>query len=100
MPFAIEIRDVAFDELNAVKPYYRKRIIDAVDTQLAHEPTIETKNRKVLISFQPNFEHEVPVWELRVGQYRVYYDVNEESKTVTVRAIREKPPDMTTEQTA
>jgi mRNA-degrading endonuclease RelE of RelBE toxin-antitoxin system len=40
---------------------------------------------------------EEPVWELRVGKFRVFYDVDEDATTVTVRAIREKPPHKTTE---
>jgi mRNA-degrading endonuclease RelE of RelBE toxin-antitoxin system len=98
MPYTIDIRDVALDELQAVKPFYQRRIVDAIDKQLMHEPNVETKNRKVLAGFQSDFEHHEPVWELCVGQYRVYYDVSEESMTVVVRAVREKPPHVTTEQ--
>ncbi len=98
MAFTIEITDFAYDELQAIKPYYRKQIIDAIHRQLTHEPTVETKNRKVLAGVLVTFEHKTPVRELRVGDYRVYYDVSEESTTVMVRAIRLKPPHATTEQ--
>jgi mRNA-degrading endonuclease RelE of RelBE toxin-antitoxin system len=98
MPYTIDIRDVAFKELQAIKPFYRRQITDAIDQQLLHEPTVETKNRKVLTSFHADFEYDEPVWALRVAQFRVYYDVNEEQKTVIVRAVREKPPHATTEQ--
>jgi len=98
MPYAIDIRDAALDELRAIKPYHRTRIIDAIDQQLTYEPNVETRNRKQLAGLQPGFEHDPPVWELRVGLYRVYYDINEQSKTVVVRAVREKPPHTTTEQ--
>ena len=98
MPYSLEIRDIAYDELQAIKPYYRRQIIDSIDEQLLHQPSIETRNRKPLKGLQPDFEHDEPVWELRIGQYRVYYDVNEDSKTVVVRAVREKPPHVTTEQ--
>ena len=67
MPYAIEIRDAAFDELQAIKPFYRRRIVDSIDQQLVHQPHIETKNRKILTGFQSDFEHDEPVWELRVG---------------------------------
>jgi mRNA-degrading endonuclease RelE of RelBE toxin-antitoxin system len=99
MPDTIEIADVAYDELQSIKVFYRRQIFHAIDEQLAHEPTMETKNRKILTGVQPNFEHELPVWELRVGEYRVYYDVNEELKTVSIRAVRQKLPHKTTEQT-
>ena len=38
-----------------------------------------------------------PIWELRVGAYRVFYDVDEDLNVVYVRAVREKPPDKRTE---
>jgi mRNA-degrading endonuclease RelE of RelBE toxin-antitoxin system len=46
----------------------------------------------------PPWEHEAPVWQLRVGGYRVFYDVSEAASVVTVRAIRYKPPHKTTEE--
>jgi mRNA-degrading endonuclease RelE of RelBE toxin-antitoxin system len=46
----------------------------------------------------PPWEHVEPVWELRIGEYRVFYDVNEEDLTVAIRAIRHKPPHKTTEE--
>jgi mRNA-degrading endonuclease RelE of RelBE toxin-antitoxin system len=98
MPYAIDIVDVARDELQAVRVFDRRRISQAIDAQLVHEPTKETKNRKPLGGVEPNFAHEPPVWELRVGEYRVYYDVRDESKRVFIRAVRRKPPHQTTEQ--
>ena len=98
MPFTIDIRDVALDELQVIKSYYRRRIVKAIDQQLVHQPNVETKNRKILSGLKSDFEHDDPVWELRVGRHRVYYDVDDDSKTVVVRAIREKPPHVTTEQ--
>ena len=98
MPYHIQISDAAFNELASIKPFYRRRIAEAVEQQLQHEPGRVTKNRKILIGLRPEFEHNEPVWELRVGLYRVYYDFSEEQMTVRVRAIREKPPHVTTEQ--
>jgi len=31
-----------------------------------------------------------PVWQLRVGDFRVFYDVDEQQQEVIVRAIRRK----------
>jgi hypothetical protein len=44
----------------------------------------------------PPFFRVPPVWEIRVGDFRVYYDVDDE--VVNIRAIRTKPPHQTTEQ--
>jgi mRNA-degrading endonuclease RelE of RelBE toxin-antitoxin system len=98
MAYSIEIMEVAYHELQSIKPYYQRRIVEAIDQQLVHEPEVETKNRKILTGFKADFEHDDPVWELRVGQYRVYYDVSTEGQSVLVRAVREKPPHTTTEQ--
>ena len=39
-----------------------------------------------------------PIWQLRVGAFRVFYDVNEEERRVYVRAIRRKPAHLKTEE--
>jgi len=40
----------------------------------------------------------MPVWELRINEYRVFYDVDDAAKQVVVRAVRRKPPHKTTEE--
>ena len=57
-------------------------MLDEVDEQLAHEPTVETRNRKPM---RPN---PIAPWELRIGDLRVYYDIEEEPKNrVTILAV-------------
>ena len=51
----------------------------------------------MLIGLIPPWEHVEPVWELRVGEYRVFYDVDEAESMAIIRAIRRKPAHMTTE---
>jgi mRNA-degrading endonuclease RelE of RelBE toxin-antitoxin system len=48
------------------------------------------RRRKCLIDLTPSFEYELPIWELRVGAFRVFYDVAEEEKLVHARAVRRK----------
>ena len=50
--------------------------MDAVERQLRHQPTLETRNRRPM---RPN---PVAPWELRIGNLRVYYDVTEEPEFV------------------
>lgn len=47
-----------------------RSVLDAVDEQLQHQPNVETRNRKPM---RPN---PVAPWELRIGQLRVYYEVD------------------------
>jgi mRNA-degrading endonuclease RelE of RelBE toxin-antitoxin system len=72
--------------------------LDRIEDQLCHQPTKPTRNRKVLVGLVPPWEHEPPVWELRIGEYRVFYDVDEAEERVIVRAVRRKPPQATTEE--
>jgi mRNA-degrading endonuclease RelE of RelBE toxin-antitoxin system len=98
MRYEIEYAEGVVEDLAAVRAFRRKSILDAIEEQLAHQPTEQTRNRKILVGLVPPWEHVPPVWELRVGQYRVFYDVGEERRVVIVRAIRRKPPHQTTEE--
>lgn len=97
MAYAIDIVASALDELKRIKPFYRQQIRNAIKQQLTHEPSAETRNRKRLSGAKPDFEHVAPLWQLRVGQFRVFYDVNEEERLVSIRAVREKPRHTTSE---
>lgn len=60
----------------------RTRILNSLETQLAFQPTVETRNRKRL---RPN---PVAPWELRLGRLRVYFDVEAQPhRLVRVEAI-------------
>lgn len=65
---------------------------------LTHEPAVETRNRKQLVNLVPPFEAIPPVWELRIREYRVFYDVSEQQRTVYVRAVRRKPAHRSTRE--
>jgi mRNA-degrading endonuclease RelE of RelBE toxin-antitoxin system len=56
-------------------------ILDAVARQLSHEPTLPTRNRKLLRA------NATPPWELRIGSIRVHFEVQDTPAIVTVRAI-------------
>jgi mRNA-degrading endonuclease RelE of RelBE toxin-antitoxin system len=90
-------KGVAVD-LASLRAYIRVQILDHIEEQLTYEPTRQTQNKKILVGLIPPWEHIEPVWELRIGQYRVFYDVDEAASVVIVRAIRHKPPHKTTEE--
>ena len=63
-------------------------VLDAVDRQLLNQPNVETRNRKPM---RPN---PVAPWELRIGNLRVYYEVNDDPEpTVVVLAVGIKDGD-------
>jgi mRNA-degrading endonuclease RelE of RelBE toxin-antitoxin system len=96
--FAVEIVPSALEELKAVRAFDRRRIADAIGEQLSHQPTVATRNRKLLVVSEASFVFEPPLWELRVGDFRVFYDVDDEKSVVYVRAVREKPPHSVSEE--
>jgi len=98
VPFSVQIMPTALAELKAIAPFHRRQIAQAIDEQLTQQPTTASRNRKLLKDPRPSFEHEPPLWELRVGTVRVFYDVDEAAQLVYVRAVREKPPHATTEE--
>lgn len=62
MTYHIEYSPEAEDHLCGLTARQQKMILDAVDEQLTHEPTVETRNRKPM---RPN---PIAPWELRVGK--------------------------------
>ena len=96
--YEIEFSEGVENDLRSIPVYDRNVVLDAIEEQLMHTPGAETRNRKMLTSFVPPFESVPPIRELRVGEHRVFYDLDEEFRKVYVRAIRRKPPHKTTEE--
>lgn len=95
--YQIRFAEDVEDDLAKIPVYYRNRIMDAVERQRAHTPDTPTRHRKLLSKLIPPWEAVLPVWELRVGDYRVFYDASNEEDVVYVRAVRKKPPGRKTE---
>src|SRR5438874_11657952 len=96
--FTIEFAEGVVEDLKSLPARDRRRVLDQIDDQLTHTPARQTRNRKVVVGLKPPWEHEEPIWELRVGALRVFYDVAEAERRVVVRAVRRKPPHRTTEE--
>ena len=95
--YGIEFSVRVWDDLKSFPVRDQRIILDAIEEQLSHQPDVRTRNRKILINLVPPWHHVPPVWELRVGDYRVFYDVIPEEQAVYVRAVRFKPPHGQTE---
>ena len=96
--FEIRYAEGVADDLKQLRAYDQRIIVDRIKEQLAHEPATETRAKKIIAGLRPSWHHEEPLWQLRIGQYRVFYDVDLEQRHVNVRAIRCKPPHQTTEE--
>lgn len=84
MAFEIDFSPEAVEHLKNLTARERSLVLDQIGIQLAHEPDIETRRRKPL---RPN-----PLfpWELRLGNLRVFYDVDAETEYVIILAIGRK----------
>ncbi len=98
MRFAILFSKGVKGDLRDLRAYDRRALLDAIEAQLTHAPNVPTRHRKLLHNLVPPFEAIPPIWQLRVGAFRVLYDINEEGRRVYIRAIRRKPAHRTTEE--
>jgi mRNA-degrading endonuclease RelE of RelBE toxin-antitoxin system len=79
--YRIRFAEQADEQIGALTAYRRARLLDAIEKQLLHEPSLETRNRKPLQADKRPF---IAPWELRVDDMRVYYDVQEEPAPIVV----------------
>ena len=80
-PFEVVLTRTAFAHLKTQRRYDRNAILDAIKGQLTQSPAEETRNRKL-----PR-ENPLADWELRVGRFRVFYEVDARRRAVRVLAI-------------
>lgn len=79
MPYVVEFREVVWDDLETLPRNIRERIIRAIEQRLTTAPTrYGVKLRQSLAD----------LWKLRVGDYRVVYEVS--GAQVTVWAVRHR----------
>ena len=74
LSYRIDYSPDAVDHLRALPVREQRNLVDAVDEQLADQPTVETRKPETLNPIAP--------WELRVGHLRVYDEVQEERDPV------------------
>lgn len=84
-PYRIHYSAEAVDHLAGLTAHQSSTVLDKVERTLSHEPTVPTRNRKVLRA------NPLAAWELRIGDLRVYYEVKvEPDPVVVVKAIGTK----------
>jgi mRNA-degrading endonuclease RelE of RelBE toxin-antitoxin system len=73
------------DDLRSLAAFDRAKVVDAIELLLLHEPTKVSKSRIKLMS-QPFWSE----YRLRVDDFRIYYDVEDAAKIVSVLRILHK----------
>ena len=82
--FDIKFIQHAIEDLQAFAKSEQKWIVSTLESQLVMDAAEETADRKRL---HPNGPAE---WEIRLGQVRVFYDVDIENGTVKIAAVGKK----------
>jgi mRNA interferase RelE/StbE len=75
----------AEQDLKELRAHDRKEILEAMETHLIHEPTKESRSRIKKLT-----PPAISQYRLRVGDYRVYYDVEETDHQVLIIQVYEK----------
>jgi mRNA-degrading endonuclease RelE of RelBE toxin-antitoxin system len=84
MAFTIEFSPDARDHLRSLRKRDQQIIVDAIASQLAHQPDQPTTHRK------PLEDNPIAPWELRVGDHRVFYDIDRDAQVIVVLAVGQK----------
>ncbi|HSK76526.1 MAG TPA: type II toxin-antitoxin system RelE/ParE family toxin [Thermoanaerobaculia bacterium] len=79
--FKVELTRSALEDLRYLKRPSQRLVLDSIEDQLSFEPATSTRNRKRLR------ENRLSEWELRVGVFRIFYDVDTEARAVWVKAV-------------
>jgi mRNA interferase RelE/StbE len=85
MPYEIRYSTEAVEDLGALRAFDRSKVRDSVVQLLTHEPTRVSQSRIKQMT-QPFWSQ----FRLRVGDYRVYYDVMEQSQLVMILRVFRK----------
>lgn len=80
--YSIGFTEDSVEDVACFRKAERRLILDAIDRQLTREPAKAPTNRKRL---RPN---RLAEWELRVGRYRVFYDVMDPENPETAGTVR------------
>ena len=79
--FQVEFTTEAIDDLRLLRKFDQQHILAAIEVQLPHQATQETRNRKRL---RPN---RLAEWEMRIDQFRIFYDVDPQTAVVKIEAV-------------
>ena len=83
--YTITLKPSAVADLDAMRKYDATQIANAMERHLQHDPTKESKSRIKRLRGISN-----PDYRLRVGDYRIFYVVDEDARRVDVlRVMRE-----------
>ena len=88
----IKYADEAVADIRALRAHDQRKILDGVEAHLRHQPKFVSRT-SVKAMVQPFWSQ----FRLRIEDFRVYYDVDDSSKTVYVLRVLQKTTEVTPE---
>lgn len=82
--YDIDYTQDALEDLQWFRKHEQNMIVNGIEQQLRHEPTVETRNRKRMRL------NEIAEWELRISDFRVLYTVDVQVRIVEIQRIGAK----------
>lgn len=83
--YNIQYAPEAVEDVRKLRPFDRQKILDAIERHLRLNPTQVSRTR-IKRTVQPFWSQ----YRLRVDDFRVYYDVDEQQRAVNILRILEK----------
>ena len=84
-PYEIRYADIALEDIRRLRAFDQRAVLDAIAAHLTHVSRRESRSR-IKAMLQPFWSQ----FRLRVGDFRVYYDVDDASARVNVLRVLEK----------
>jgi mRNA-degrading endonuclease RelE of RelBE toxin-antitoxin system len=89
-PYRIQYAKEALNDIRNLRAFDQRRILEGIELRLTFQPKFESRSR-IKEMGQPFWSQ----YRLRVEDYRIYYDVDDESRTVSVLRVLVKTTDST-----
>src|SRR5688500_7803929 len=83
--YQIEYADEAVADLKSMRSFDQKKVIRGIEAQLEYEPT-KTSRSRIKRMTQPFWSQ----FRLRIDDFRVYYDVDDKARIVSILRVLEK----------
>jgi len=97
--YRVEFTPKSDSQMLKLRAFDQRRITVGIRDQLLAEPDVGTKNRKCLgYNVTTAFEFIPPLWELRIGSCRVFYEVDVSAQLVTIHSVLLKSGNLTTQE--
>lgn len=84
MPYEIELNEDSKRDIQTLRSFERRKVLDAIERHLRHEPARESQSRIKRLR-----ELARPQYRLRVDDIRIFYDITDE--VVEIIAVIAKP---------